>query len=205
MHGIVSQCPFFTCYLTANRRWSTNWTNIDCLPEIDKPAHLSLSCTLIDKNNSPNSYGKGMFGRRYVEFLYAKHLTNKDYDSYWFEMISSIINNVVKRPNKIMKFNKVLNTRVTIIALDGFISQGKTTDLNNRILENGPLKNNEYIIREQDYEWRGRLEGQNNYMIKNHQNLLIFHLLADIYQIYIKQGTKNFFYHIIFLSLLIII
>ena len=130
-----------------------------------------------------------MFGRRYVEFIYSKYFKPNDFNSFMFQQIAAIINNTVNRPYKVMKFNKIINKKVTIIALDGFISQGKTTDLNKRIAESAPLKSYEYVIREQDNEWRATKYGQANYIIKNHQNLLIYSLLADIYQIYVNQGN----------------
>ncbi len=169
----------------SNRRFSWIPTLEIRTPTIQR---LDRFCTLISKDES--SYiSSGMFGHRHVEFIYGKQLSPLDFDGQMFQQIAAIINNTINRPYKVNKFNKILNTKVTIIALDGFISQGKTTDLNNIIAAGGAIKPYEYFIREQDSEWRAERFGQKNYMMKNHQNLLIFSLLADIYQIYIRQGN----------------
>lgn len=149
-------------------------------------------------------YSRWTFGEKPVEHLYSGIFGPVNFPAM-FQMIASIINKVVDRKDKVMTFNKILPLKVTLIALDGFISQGKTTDLNNRIHENSPLNDNEYIIREQDHEWRRTINGEKNYVMKNHQGLLIYHLLADIYQVYMKQGKlinniilSRFFIRLIF-------
>lgn len=173
------EIPMYVHYW-ADERLNIRWNSPTYF--ISSPLPL---CTLLDSIDTESSVMKARFGEKIVEFLYYKDLLTFDLLDNSFQMIAAIINRIVPITYKIHKFNKKVTSKLFIIASDGYLSQGKTTALNNKINEKGPLRNYEYIIREQDYEWRKN----DNYIMKNHQELLMYYLLADLYQVYADQGN----------------